>query len=140
MTKSTFVSSRDRMRQRLLAAVGRQHVVAVSGQNRFRHRQQQVLVVHHQNGFRAVQILVRMPALSLDELFFRRQINPHRRARARLAGNRHAAAVIGDDAVNQRQSEAAMSAALGGERTARKFAAARPASMPVPLSAISTQT
>ena len=41
-----------------------------------------------------------------DECLFRRQINPRRRALAELAGNRHAAAVVGDDAIDQRQAQA----------------------------------
>ena len=46
---------------------------------------------------------------------FRRQINSHRRAHTLLARHRHAAAVVRHDAVGQRQAEAAMRLALGGE-------------------------
>ncbi len=56
------------------------------------------------------------PVTVANQFLFRRQINPHRRARARLARNRHAAAVVRHDAVNQRQAEAAMRLALGGEK------------------------
>src|ERR1035438_3774186 len=42
----------------------------------------------------------------VDKRFFRRQINPRRSAFPDLAGNGHPAAVVGDDAINQRESQA----------------------------------
>ena len=47
---------------------------------------------------------------------FRRQIHPGGRALADLAGNGHAAPMVGDDAIDQRQAQAAMGRAFGGEK------------------------
>ena len=47
---------------------------------------------------------------------FRRQINPRRRAHAGLAGHRHSAPVIRDDAIHQGQSQPAMTFVFCGEK------------------------
>ena len=62
--------------QRFLPAVGRQHLVAVGREDRLAHRQQQVLVIDHEDRLAPGQVIGREAVVS-DNPPFGGQINPH---------------------------------------------------------------
>ena len=99
--------------QRLGPAAGRDHAIAKRRQNRLARAQQQFLVIHHQHGFVSDQLRVARAAVG-DALARRGQIDAHRGPLSRLTGDRHSAAMVGDDAVEPGQPKTAMPL-LGGE-------------------------